>query len=78
VEELCQIPKRVLKTLWIDEYFAAFWVQVQSGMTHVEAYLYIENQLQLYGLPPRYSSYESFKRGKSNFLGQNEPILRFF
>ena len=54
------------------------WEKVQEDCTHAEAYQYVEDQLNMYGLPPRYSSYESFKRGKAYFWDKSEPVLRFF
>ena len=78
MEQVRQIPQRVLDSLWIDGYFKAFWAKVQENCTHAEAYQYVEDQLKMYWLPPRYSSYESFKRGKAYFWDKSEPVLRFF
>ena len=76
---MCEIPDRVRKMLWIDGYFAAFWSKVQeSNCTHQESYLYVESELEKYGLPPRYDNYESFRQGKKYYWDKNEPLIHFF
>ena len=55
------IPLRVVNTLSTQGYFSQFWIYVQNGMNHREAYEQLENDLDKYNLPVKYESYESFK-----------------
>ena len=73
-----EIPQRVLDALWIDGYFKAFFSYVQQGLTHQEAYEKLEEELSSYGLPPRYTDYQSFKRGKSYHWDRDRDLVHFF
>lgn len=79
MEAVRKIPTRVLETLWVDGYFKAFWQKVQEEQcSHSAAYEFIEEELEKYGLPPRYTSYEAFKRGKSYHFDKDRDLLHFF
>lgn len=60
-----KIPIRVHKMLSMDGYMSSFWLYVQQGKTHPEAFYACERDLDKYGIPARYTSYESFKVAKS-------------
>lgn len=75
MEECVEIPVRVINMLFVEHYFAAFWVHVQAGSTHSEAWAFIEEELSKYGLPKRFDTYESFKSAKNYYYKKrNEPI----
>ena len=74
-EETILIPIRVVRMLFIEHYFVAFYKHVEAGDTHVEAWQKIEEELTQYGLPTRFDSYENFKSAKSYYLKkQRNPI----
>lgn len=57
-----EIPSYVLRTLEPEGYARRFWQFVQaSALNHREAYEALEDERQAFGLPCRYSSYESFR-----------------
>lgn len=75
-EEAILIPIRVVRMLFIEHYFAAFYENVQAGHSHPEAYEMIEKELAQYGLPSRFVDYESFKSGKKYHLKKkSNPII---
>ena len=76
-EEVKIIPCRVIKMLFLDGYFNAFWLKVQDGRTHVKAYEETEKELSFYGLPNRYTNYESFKAAKYR-LHTKDLTIRYF
>lgn len=78
MEEVRKIPVRVLEALWVDGYFKAFFVYVQEGCSHAEAYEKVEEDLHKYNLPPRYSDYQSFKRGKKYHYDKDRDLVHFF
>lgn len=77
-EEMVLIPRRVITMLHIEGYFSEFWRLVQEGHTHAEAYLLAERQLEEYGLPQRYESYETFKVMKSRHHKGEDPNILFW
>ena len=67
-EPTVSVPLRVIAMLWAPGYFAEFWRVVQDKQcSHVTAWLHCESELDRYGLPPAYDSYESFRVGKYRF-----------
>lgn len=64
-----KIPIRVFNMLSMDGYMYAFWNYVQEGCTHMDAYYACERDLNRYGIPARYTSYESFKSAKTKREG---------
>lgn len=77
-EECVQIPVRVIRMLFIEHYFAAFWAHVQAGSTHSEAWFKIEDELQKYELPTRFDNYESFKAAKSYYYKKRANPINFW
>ena len=76
---MVSIPRRVIAMLYIEGYFAEVGRLVRDGHTHIEAYLLAEQQLQNFGLPSRYDSYPSFKRGKAHHSGKGDgPDILFW
>ena len=72
------VPIRVLLMLNITGYLANFWLYVQDGMTHEEAYYCCEAELEKYNLPAAYTSYESFRVAKSRHMAKDSgPSIRF-
>lgn len=57
-----EIPVYVLRTLKPEGYAERFWTFVQaSALNHREAFEALEHEREVFGLPCRYSSYESFR-----------------
>jgi len=77
-EEHILIPVRVIKTLFLDGYFAEFWVNVQNGLNHRESYEKLEQDLEKYHLPPRYDNYESFKAMKYQYYRRKTGAIEFW
>jgi hypothetical protein len=74
-EEMVIIPKRVFYVhIRIEAYFAEFYRHVQDGKNHREAYEAVEADLSEYGFPPKYDSYENFRRGKSYHYNKDNPV----
>ncbi len=56
------IPVYVLRTLQPQGYAERFWTFVQvSALNHREAFEALEGEREVFGLPCRFSSYESFR-----------------
>lgn len=70
-EVYIKIPIRVFNMLSMDGYMSAFWRYVQEGYTHVDAYYACERDLNKYGIPARYTSYESFRAQKAKREAKN-------
>ena len=52
-----------------EGYFEYFYFLISNGYNHREAYEQIElEREQEYSVPPKYSSYESFRVGKSKYF----------
>lgn len=56
------IPLEVVNATHPGGYFELYMKRRQEGFTSKEAWSAVESELQSYGLPGRYSSYESFRR----------------
>ena len=69
-----EIPVYVLRTLEPDGYAQRFWQFVQaSALNHRQAFEALEHEREAFGLPCRYSSYESFRaRGPHLVLLRDE------
>ena len=73
-DEMIVIPQRVIAMLSLPGYFGMFWYFVQErSYSHPQAYEACERTLEHFGLPGRYSSYESFRAAKSK--GDVTPAL---
>lgn len=55
------IPLEVVNATHPGGYFELYAKRRQEGLTSKEAWSAVESELQSYGLPGRYSSYESFR-----------------
>jgi len=77
-EKMVKIPVRVIKTLFVDGYFAQFWIYVQDGLNHRESYEKLEKDLERHHLPPRYDSYESFKAMKYQYYRRKTGAIEFW
>ena len=65
-DEMLVIPQKVVAMLSTAGYFVMFWEFIQDrDYTHVQSWEACERTLAHFKLPPRYTSYESFKDGKS-------------
>lgn len=56
------IPIEIVHATHRGGYYELYLTYVQDGYTSQAAYERIEAQLERYGLPCRYSSYETFRR----------------
>lgn len=65
VVEVVEVPKYVIDATHHGGYFMLWQKYVCDGMTGKEAWEEVEDLLNEYGFPGRYSSYESFTSGKS-------------
>lgn len=74
-EEVVVIPKRIFETIHTEKYFEQFWLHVQNGLTHLQAWELLETDLIKYSLPSKYSSYQSFKRAKSYYHNRREQDI---
>ena len=60
------VPRYLLRTLTTKGYFSRFYEIVgASGLNHTEAFEAIENERELFELPPGYDNFQSFKACKS-------------
>ena len=72
-DELIVLPQRVVAMLSVAGYFDMFWHFVQErGYNHVQSWEACERTLSHFRLPGRYTSYESFKVGKSKSDGREQ------
>lgn len=78
IDEVVEIPVRVINMLFVEHYFAAFYTQVQKGLTHAQAWINIEEELKKYGLPGRFDSYESFKSAKTYHYKKKAKPINFW
>lgn len=69
-KEVVHIPKYVLLTTWMDGYFARVYELHTEGDTFADAWRIVEDDLNRFGLPPRYSSVESFTRNKNKYISR--------
>lgn len=70
-DDLVTIPRYLIRTLQPQGYIQRFYALVSaSSLSHMDAWEAIENERDLFGLPPGYDTYESFKRCKSYHLGR--------
>ena len=60
-EQFFKIPATVINMLFYDRYFEYCQALRGENMTLSEIYDHIDAKLEHYGLPHRYSNYESFK-----------------
>lgn len=55
------IPIEIVNATHRGGYFELYLAYIQKGMRPIEAYNAVEDDLESYGLPGRYSSYQSFR-----------------
>lgn len=69
--EFVSVPRYLLRTLRPSGYIERFYALVSaSSLSHMDAFEAIENERDLFGLPPGYDSYQSFKTAKSYHMGR--------
>lgn len=66
------IPIEIVNATHRGGYYELYLSYVQEGYTSQAAYERVEDALERYGLPCRYSSYETFRR----CLYRMRPILK--
>jgi|688.fasta_scaffold63233_3 hypothetical protein len=65
------VPIDVINTLNPEGYEERFWQLVQaSAMNHRQAWETIETERAFYGIPERYTSYESFRAARCASRGE--------
>jgi hypothetical protein len=70
-DDFVTIPRYLVDTLRPQGYFRRFYALVgASSLSHIEAFEAIENERDMFGLPPGYDNYQSFKRCKTYHNGR--------
>lgn len=71
------IERRIEKVRQLSDnmgYFERFFELCAENPTYRQAWESLEHEREEFGMPERYSSYESFKRGKSYHLHKHVRI----
>ena len=70
------IPHDILMTQTIEGYFLQFYKFVPDYKFHKDAWMALEEKRIECGLQKRYSSYESFRKGKLRYMQAKKNKLQ--